>query len=211
MRTVLIVNPKGGCGKTTVAVNLAAGLAHRRHSVKLWDLDRQRSSLQWLAIRPPAAIRIERLDNKTPDGLPGKEPAGEPWVVLDTPAGLHGKNLAHALKLAQKVLVPLQPSVFDMAATRDFLAVLAEEKAIRKHRADVGVVGVRVDFRTKAAVTLVEFLKQFDLPVVATLRDTQTYANAAFNGLSVFDLPPHLGERDVQEWAPLLEWVERAS
>lgn len=205
MRAVLVANPKGGCGKTTLAINLAAGLAYRDSKVVMWDLDRQKSSLEWLALRPATLPDIASLDRKhDPDDIPRKTD----WLVIDSPAGLHGKNLAYAIKPVSHVLVPLQPSLFDMAATRDFLAVLQEEKKARKHRNFIGIVAMRVDPRTRAAATLQDFLGQFELPVVAHIRDTQQYANAAFNGKSIFDLPPSLGERDIAEWEPLLEWLE---
>lgn len=206
MKAVLVANPKGGSGKTTLATNLAGSLAGRGEKVFLWDLDRQQSSLSWLTIRPADRPAIHRLDSRDDDEL--SMPRGSSWLILDSAAGLHGKNLAHALRLAQKVLIPVQPSVFDMAATSAFLQTLMEEKAIRKHKTFIGIVGVRVDPRTKAAVTLEAFLAQFKLPVLTYLRDTQVYVNAAFNGLSLFDLPDYVSARDLEQWQPLLEWLE---
>ena len=206
MRAVLVANPKGGSGKTTLATNLAGSLAKRGERVFLWDLDRQQSSLNWLAIRPTDRPAIRRLGAESEDEP--SLPRGSSWLILDSAAGLHGKNLAHALKLAQKVLIPVQPSVFDMAATSAFLQVLMDEKAVRKHKTFVGIVGMRVDPRTKAATTLEAFLAQFKLPVLTYLRDTQVYVNAAFNGLSVFDLPDYLSARDLEQWQPLLDWLE---
>ena len=207
MRAVLVVNPKGGCGKTTLATNLASALAGRGDRVMLWDIDRQKSALEWLALRSPELPVIHSLERK--DEPSGKQQRKHDWLILDTPAGLHGKNLNRAIKPVDKVLMPIQPSLFDMAATRDFLAVLHEEHLLRKGRNFLGVVGVRVDARTKAAATLEAFLKQFELPVLTYLRDTQLYANAAFQGKSVFDLPHYLNEKDVADWQPLLEWLDR--
>ena len=205
MRSVLVANPKGGSGKTTVATNLAAGLASRGQEVYLWDLDRQQSSLTWLGMRPHQIPAIGRLDRRDDESIAlGK---GH-WLIIDSPAGFHGKVLSQNLKLADKVIVPVQPSVFDMAATAAFLQALREEKVVRRHRTFVGIVGVRVDSRTKAAATLEAFLQQFDLPVLTYLRDTQIYANAAFNGLSIFDLPAYLTERDLEQWAPIFDWVD---
>jgi chromosome partitioning protein len=203
MKAVLVANPKGGSGKTTVATNLAAALAGRQAKVALWDLDQQQSTSSWLGVRSPDYPQIRSLRGQ----------AGEPksaqsdWLILDSPAGLRGKNLEHALKLAHKVVVPVQPSLFDMAATAVFLTALKEEKAVRQGKTFVAVVGVRVDPRTRAASTLEAFLQQFDLPVLTYLRDTQVYANASFNGLSIFDLPSYISRRDIEQWQPLLEWV----
>lgn len=206
MRAILVANPKGGAGKTTLATNLAGALAARGEKVFMWDLDRQRSSLNWLAMRPAGRPLIQRLDGRV--GEDPQMPHGSSWLILDSAAGLHGKNLAHALKIAHKVVIPVQPSVFDMAATSAFLQALMEEKTVRKNKTFVGIVGMRVDSRTKAAATLEAFLAQFRLPILTYLRDTQVYVNAAFNGLSIFDLPEYLGSRDVEQWQPLLDWID---
>lgn len=207
MRAVLIANPKGGCGKTTLATNLAGCLAYRGDSVVLWDLDRQKSSLEWLALRPPELPAIRSLDSE--DEPSRKQKRKHDWLVMDTPAGLRGKNLERAIKPVDKVLMPIQPSLFDMAATRDFLAVLHKEHLLRKGKYFLGIVGMRVDARTKATATLEAFLKQFELPVLTYLRDTQVYANAAFQGKSIFDLPHYLNEKDVDDWTPLLTWLDK--
>lgn len=207
MRSVLIVNPKGGAGKTTLATNLAAALANLDgQDVRLWDLDRQHSALDWLALRPADRPLIRGM-NSTQSSVGRNKGAGSGWLILDAPAGIRGKMLDRALKVAHKVIVPIQPSVFDMAASSNFIRELLKEKAVRKQNAFVGIVGMRVDPRTRAAATLEAFLDQFDLPVVTLLRDTQLYANAAFNGLSVFDLPASIGGREVAQWHSLLEWI----
>jgi chromosome partitioning protein len=207
MRTVVVVNPKGGCGKTTLSTNLAGALAKRGDSVVLWDLDRQKSALEWLALRSPELPVIHSLH---PRDEPGKRTKRQhDWLVIDTPAGLHGKNLERAVKPVDKVLMPVQPSLFDMAAMRDFIAKLQAEHLLRKGRNFLGIVGMRVDGRTKAAATLEAFLRQFDLPVLTYLRDTQVYANAAFQGKSIFDMPDYLHDKDNAEWLPLVEWLDR--
>jgi chromosome partitioning protein len=207
MRAVLVANPKGGAGKTMIATNLAGAFARRNQRVVLWDLDRQRSSLNWLSMRPGDRPAIDRLGRKDGEDKP---PRGADWLILDSPAGLHGKNLGYAVKLADKIVVPVQPSLFDMEATGSFLQALLDEKAVRKQRAAVGIVGVRVDPRTRAASTLEAFLAQFEVPVLTYLRDTQVYVNAAFNGLTIFDLPEYISGRDVEQWQALLEWVDGA-
>ena len=201
MRAILVANPKGGSGKTTLSINLAGYLASIGERVALLDLDRQKSATQWLAARDASLPDIALLH----EGQKGE--AG--WLVIDTPAGLHGKNLERALKLAHKVAVPIAPSLFDIRASQDFLAALHAEKAVRKGHAFIGVVGMRVDPRTRAGATLEQFMARQDLPVLAYLRNTQHYVNAAFEGKSLFDLPPHIAERDVEQWQGLIQWLER--
>ena len=199
MQVILVANPKGGSGKTTLSVNLAGYLAASGERVALLDLDRQKSATQWLALRDAGLPEIRLLAEGQGNG--------DGWLVIDSPAGLHGKNLEHALKLAHKVIVPVAPSLFDIRASQDFLTALHAEKAVRRGRAFVGVVGMRVDARTRAGVTLEGFMAQQDLPVLAHLRNTQNYVNAAFEGKSLFDLPPHIVDRDVEQWQGLTDWL----
>lgn len=200
MRVILVANPKGGSGKTTLSINLAGYLASRGKRVALLDLDRQKSATHWLAMRDVALPEVGLLRE-------GQKGDGD-WLVIDSPAGLHGKSLERALKLAHKVAVPVAPSLFDIRTSQDFLAALHAEKAVRKGHAFVGVVGMRVDPRTRAGVTLEQFMAQQDLPVLAHLRNTQHYVNAAFEGKSLFDLPPHVVARDVEQWQGLIDWLE---
>ena len=206
MRTILIANPKGGSGKTTLATNLAGYLAKQNQRVVMWDLDQQKSSLSWLALRAPELPSISRLGLGR-DASKGNIKNND-WLVLDSPAGIQGKNLSHALKIAHKIIVPVQPSVFDMAATRDFINRLTEEKTIQRKKSFIGIVGMRVDPRTRAASTLEQFLMQYDLPILTYLRDTMVYVNAAFNGKSIFDLPFYQAEQELVQWQPLTKWVK---
>ena len=199
MRVILVANPKGGSGKTTLSINLAGYLASQGARVAMLDLDRQKSSSQWLAMRDPGLPRIDLLREG--------QKANSDWLVIDSPAGLHGKNLTRALKLAHQVVVPIASSLFDIRASQEFLAALAVEKAARKSLDFIGVVGMRVDSRTRAGVTLEQFMAQQSLPVLAHLRTTQHYVNAAFEGKSLFDLPPHVAERDLEQWQGLIGWL----
>jgi len=203
MKAVLIANPKGGSGKTTLSTNIAGYLASRGQRVALLDMDRQKSATLWLAQRSNTLPAIRTLDD---DG--GKHTEKLDWLVIDSPAALHGKNLEHALKLVHRVIVPIAPSLYDIQASHDFLKSLNEMKAARKGRVLIGVAGMRMAPRTRAAATLEDFLQRLDLPVLAYLREAQVYVNAAFEGKSIFDLPAHQAAHDVEQWAGLLGWLE---
>jgi len=206
MKAFLVANPKGGSGKSTLATNLAGYFASKRHEVMLGDIDRQQSSREWLAIRPFELPTIDTWEIGH-DNI-ARPPKGSSHVVLDTPAGLHGRLLEKVLKLSTRVIVPVQPSMFDMLATRHFLTELLSEKAVRKGRADVAVIGMRVDPRTRAAGELERFFTSFDLPVLTYLRNTQTYVQATAAGMTIFDLPASRAERDLEQWRAIIDWVE---
>lgn len=204
MRSVLVANPKGGAGKTTLATNLAGYFASVGKSVTLCDLDRQQSSLRWMAFREASVPPIDGYfaGNQMLVSLPKEAD----WVVVDAPAGLQGYKLTDYLRTVDKVIVPVVPSVFDMAATEDFLNSIRQE--LREKRGMVGIVAMRVDPRTRAAGMLEEFLKHFDLPLLSYIRNTQNYVNVAAAGQTVFDPPRSRYRRDVEQWEPVLRWLQ---
>lgn len=204
MRAVLIANPKGGAGKTTLATNLAGYFANSGKSVTLCDLDRQQSSLRWIAFRAPELPAITGYygGNQIMLNLPKEAD----WVVVDAPAGLQGYKLSDHIRAVDKVLVPVVPSVFDMAATEDFLNAIRND--VRGHRTKVGIVAMRVDPRTKAAAMLEEFLRHFDVPIVAYLRNTLNYVNVAAAGATIFDAPKGKHRRDQEQWQSMVKWVQ---
>ncbi|AMM25340.1 ParA family protein [Variovorax sp. PAMC 28711] len=205
MPVVLVANPKGGVGKSTLATNVAGYLASRGHAVMLGDVDRQQSSRLWLSLRPMAARRITSWE-ATGDGTVARPPRGTTHAVLDTPAGLHGWRFKDVVALADKVLVPLQPSIFDIYATRDFLDKLLEQRGMTREK--VALVGMRVNARTLASDRLHEFVATLGVPVLGDLRDTQNYVQLAARGLTLFDVAPARVERDLSQWEPLCEWLE---
>ncbi len=209
MPVVLVANPKGGVGKSTLATNIAGYFARQGHRVMLGDTDRQQSSRHWLALRPANAAAIEPWDIDANDVA--RPPRGTTHVVLDTPAGLHGDKLKEVLKLADRVVVPLQPSMFDILATRDFLAELAERKPVREGKANIGVVGMRVDGRTRSADQLERYVETVGLPVLGMLRDTQNYVQLAAHGLTLFDIAPSRVAKDLEQWEPLARWLDASA
>lgn len=204
MKTVLIANPKGGCGKTTLSVNIAGYLANRGKRVAVLDMDRQQSAALWIETRPIDLPPVHAMKYNKESDTPND------WLVIDSAAGLSGSNLACSLiKQAHKIIVPVVPSLFDLHASRDFLMELLEEKKVRNSHCHIGVVGMRMSPRTRAATVLEEFLDTLRLPVLAYLRETQVYVNAAFEGKSLFDLPHHVAERELEQWEFMQDWIEK--
>ncbi len=204
MPVVVVANPKGGVGKSTLATHIAGYFASRGHTVMLGDADIQQSSRLWLGLRPAAARPIATWSVSA--DLIAKPPKGTTHVVLDTPAGLHGRRFNDVMKLADKVIVPLQPSVFDIFATRAFLDQLLQNK--HHDKLQIGLVGMRVDARTIAADKLHEFVDSLGLPVLGYLRDTQNYIHLAARGLTLFDVAPGRVEKDLAQWQAIGEWLE---
>ncbi len=203
MPVIVVANPKGGVGKSTLSTNIAGYYASRGHTVMLGDADRQQSSRLWLGLRPAAARPIATWDISA--DLIAKPPKGTTHVVLDTPAGLHGWRFNDVIKMADKIIVPLQPSVFDIFATRAFLDELARHKHADKTQ--IGLVGMRVDARTIASGKLHEFVNSLSVPVLSYLRDTQNYVHLAAHGLTLFDVAPGRVEKDLEQWRPICDWL----
>jgi chromosome partitioning protein len=207
MPVIAVVNPKGGVGKTTLATNIAGYYAASKTPVMLGDVDRQASARAWLDLRPDAAAPVRNWDL---NGTIARPPKGVTHVVLDTPAQIDRRKLADVVRVADKVLVPLQPSMFDILATGEFLRSLKSEyRNGRRFEDSVAVVGVRLDPRTKAAEQLGRFVAQLGLPVAGYLRDTQNYVHLAAHGLSLFDVPERRVEQDRATWESLLGWLNR--
>jgi len=207
VQTILVANPKGGSGKTTLATNIAGWLAGKRQRVGLQDADPQGSSTQWLSRRPGLFPSIAGFDADA--GKKEMREVGIEWLVVDSAAGTRGDALRDAVRRADAMVVPVSPSSFDMAATAAFLQAIADYKSVREGDLAVGLVAMRVDARTRAAGELDEFLGQFDFPVVTHLRDTQVYVYCARDGYSVFDLPRSRGEQDWEQWRPLTRWLAK--
>ena len=204
MPVIVVANPKGGGGKSTISTHIAGYFASRGHTVMLGDVDVQQSSKLWLQLRPPQARPIQSWDIDAENIA--KPPKGVTHVVLDTPAGLHGKRLCEVIKRADRIVVPLQASVFDVFATRAFMDELAASR--KMNDVPVALVGMRVDERTLSADKLRTMADQLDWPLLTMLRDTQNYVHLAASGLTLFDVAKAKVERDLEQWQPLCRWLD---
>jgi chromosome partitioning protein len=205
MPTIVIANPKGGVGKSTLATNVAGMLARAGHAVMLGDVDRQQSSRQWLALRPLELPAIRGWDVAADTVV--RPPKGTTHVVLDTPAGIEGKRLDAVLRIADKLLIPLQPSLFDIQATHAFVQTLLAHK--RAGQLQIGLVGMRMRSHTISNDRLHDYLATLPVPVVTYLRDTQNYVHLAAHGLTLWDVSPSRVERDLEQWLPLAKWINK--
>jgi chromosome partitioning protein len=204
MPVIVVANPKGGVGKSTLSTNIAGYYAHQGHAVMLGDIDRQQSARTWLGLRPDSAPRILSWDLAGDDVV--RPPKGTTHVVLDTPASLHGKRLSEAMKIADKVLVPLQPSIFDIHATHAFVNELLAHR--RSEGISIALVGMRVREGTISSDQLRSFLDTLKVPMLGFLRDTQNYVHLAARGLTLWDVAPSRVERDLEQWEALIPWLD---
>lgn len=204
MKKILIANPKGGSGKTTLSTNLAGYFASQGIKVCLLDLDKQQSSNGWLNRRPGDLPKITGAKNNS--ALAKKK--NVEIAIIDSPAGIRGDKLSEAVKEADWVIVPMQASTYDIHATQEFIDILKAEKAVRKERTFVAVLGMRVAARTKAAANLAEYLDESGFPVIGNLRNAQIYSHTAEQGISIFDMPLYKAKKDHEQWSPLLKWIK---
>ncbi len=206
MPVIVVANPKGGVGKSTLSTNVAGYYASRGHAVMLGDVDRQQSSRTWLGLRPAHLATIRNWEVTHDEVV--RPPKGTTHVVLDTPAGLHGKRLDETMRIADKVLIPLQPSIFDIHATHDFVRQLIAHK--RGSHVKLGIVGMRTREGTIATDQLRSFLDGLKLPLLGFIRDTQNYVHLAAHGLTLWDVSSSRFERDIEQWQPLTKWLDAA-
>lgn len=214
MQKILILNPKGGSGKSTIATNLASYFATQQRRPTLMDLDSQASSTRWLGKRTSQQPHIhgvagyERKAGVT-RSFALRVPSDSQCVVVDTPAALDAQRLPELTKDAQAIIVPVLPSDIDIhAATRCISDLLLIAK-IKRNEQRIAVIANRVKRNTLMYRSLMKFLYTLQIPVVATLRDSQAYVRAFENGIGLFEMKPYMVREDLEQWMPLLGWLER--
>lgn len=207
LHKIVVLNPKGGSGKTTLAFNLAGYLASTGRSVGLLDMDRQGSSSHWLQNRPPELASIEAL--AMPDGYGRVSvPDHVEFVVVDAPAGLAGERLIDYTCGAHAILVPVLPSDLDIHAASRLVKDLLLVAQVSRRNGRLGIVANRVKERTIAYRQLMRFLESLSIRLIGVLRDSQNYTRAAAQGRCIHELPPSQAARDLQQWQAVTRWLE---
>lgn len=213
LRRILVLNPKGGSGKSTLATNLSAWYALQGLDPALLDMDPQGSSGRWLGKRPaevPAvqALRSYDLPSNVTRSFAMRPPPGTQRLVVDTPAAVPREDLPDLTREAARIIVPVLPSDIDIHAVTRCIADLLLVAKIPRSAGRIGIVANRVKPNTIIFRSLMRFLATLDIPVVGVLRDTQNYVRAFDQGLGVHELRGGSEEKDITQWAPLLDWVE---
>ena len=204
MRRIMVLNAKGGCGKTTVATNIASHYAKKGRNVVLADFDPQLSSLDWLLKRDESRPPITGLDAVN---NPLRVPNGTEIVVFDVNAGVMGRELTAMVRRAETILLPVLPSPIDIRAGTKYIQELLLVGKVSRDQTKIGLIANRVKENSTGYDKLHTFLKSLKIPIVATLRDTQNYIRASERGLGIFDMRNSLVEHDVDQWKPIITWL----
>jgi chromosome partitioning protein len=203
-RKIAVVNPKGGCGKTTIATSLAAWLAYEAE-VALADLDVQQSSAEWHSLRLPDNPAIELIKVKR---WPPTAPDHTDYLIIDSPAAINERELLRLLAYCDKIIVPLLPSPIDMRSGWRYLDQLFRLRKTSRSKCEIGLIANRVKSWTIIYRELIGFIDQFKAPFVGHLRESVNYIRAMEAGLGVAELPYYQCHQDWSEWHPLVDWVK---
>jgi chromosome partitioning protein len=205
MRHVMVMNSKGGCGKSTLSTNIACYFANDGYKVTLADYDPQRTALDWLAIRPDDLPKIS--------GVPAYDegvrhvPRDTEVLVIDAPARTHGSELNELVRRAETILVPVMPSPIDMKACAHFMEELLELGKVQRAQARLGLVANRVRENTLMFDELDKYLGKLKVPYLAALRQSTNYLRAYQRGMGIFELPEYLAGPDWEQWKPITKWL----
>ena len=204
MHTIMVLNAKGGGGKSTLATNLASYYAAQGKNVALADYDPQLSSLEWLAARDEKRPAILGLDCHQ---TVAKPPRNTDVLIIDPPAAVHGKELTEFVRKAETIVIPVLPSPMDIRAAGHFIEEIRKVGKVERKQVKLALVANRVKEHTRVAEELDEFLHHLKITFITTLRDTMNYIRAAERGLGIFELAPYLSAVDREQWAPLVKYL----
>ena len=213
-RKIVVLNAKGGSGKTTLATNIAAWCAVNGGATSLMDYDPQGCSTRWLSNRPDTCAPIHgiaayRLNLQVTRSWQLRTPPGTQYLVVDTSAAIPAQRITEFTRGAQAIVIPVGPSDIDIHAAAGFISDLLLVAKEDRHQGRVAVVANRVRHGTVASERLLRFLGSLSIPCLAVLRDSQAYVHAAQHGLGLHEFAPHQVRRDLEQWTTLLGWLQR--
>lgn len=214
LQRIVVLNPKGGCGKSTIATNLASYFAMRGPLPALVDCDPQGSSMRWLEkrskMRPPihgvAAYRTSMSVTRT---WQLRVPPETRRIIIDTPAAIESLQIRDLVYDAMHVIIPIMPSPMDIRSATRFIAELLLATQLDRGDIKVGVVANRTRANTRSLMQLMRFLNSLKIPIIAVLRDSQNYVEASGRGIGIYDMPHHKVARDVRELSQIIAWLDR--
>lgn len=215
MRRIIVMNTKGGCGKTTIATNVASYYAAQGFKTALFDYDAQRSSTHWLNLRTDESADIYGVTafRRETAGVTRswqiRVPPETERVVIDTPASMDRNDLMERVRGVDTILIPVLPSPIDTYAAADFIRDLLLVGKLRSEQTQVGIIPNRIREYTLAFQALRRFLNSLNIPVVTQLQDTQLYVQAADRGMGIHELAEHRARRHRRPWREVFEWVEQ--
>lgn len=214
MIRIVVINAKGGCGKSTISTNLASFYATKGFRTALYDYDHQGSSMRWLQARPKSVASIYGVTahRNAAKGVTMswhlRIPPETARLIVDTPPGLKGPDLADQLKGADYILIPVLPSWLDICATADFLRELIVNLKIHRGKARMAIITNKVRRNTTSFRELETFLKKLNIPVLAQLRDTQNYNRVIKAGLGIHEIHHKSIDSDEKQWQAIFNWIE---
>jgi len=215
MKRIVVINTKGGCGKTTVSTNLASYYAAKGVNTALFDYDPQNSSMRWLKLRTDGMSDIygvvahKNSAKAVTMSWQLRLPVETQRLIIDTPPGLKGPELKEQLKGVDIILIPVLPSPLDIFATADFIRDLLLDVKVRLNKTRIGIVVNRVKKNTLAFQSLERFLNTLNIPVVASIRDSQNYLRATEQGLGIHELKGKNVYVDRMHWKSVVEWLDK--
>jgi chromosome partitioning protein len=214
MKRIVVLNPKGGSGKTTLAINLASYYASCQQKPVLMDFDPQGSTVRWVKKRQQAQAPIHVIaafenDARTTRAFQMRVPPGTTHVIVDTPAALDSPRMPDITRDAHKIIVPVLPSDIDIHACSRCIRDLLLVAKIRREDDRLGVVANRIRRNTLTYQSLIRFLQTLGIPIITTIRDSQNYVRAAELGIGVHEMKSYIAREDVEQWSPLIDWLEK--